>query len=112
VGTSKWCPAAAARASVDLRGRLDAAPDDLTVVDVDEATRWWANVSASAPTDLAGLWFGLVELSPGGWHIYVAGTETFDATDETAEWAAGPFAWWPDNRYLPFGEPGPTSRPR
>lgn len=43
---------------------------------------------------------------PGGWHICIAGTETFDAGDETAEWAVGPYAWWPDGRYLHFPEAG------
>jgi len=47
-----------------------------------------------------------VELSgpTPGWHLYVAGTESFDAEDETAEWAVPDYAWWPDNRYLPIPE--------
>lgn len=32
--------------------------------------------------------------------LYVAGTGTFDAADETAEWAAGDYAWEPEGRYI------------
>jgi hypothetical protein len=47
-----------------------------------------------------------------GWHLYVAGTETFDPEDATAEWAAADYLWWPEGRYfavpelatLPYGE--------
>lgn len=49
---------------------------------------------------------GIVELpapSPG-WHLYVAGTETFDGEGETAEWAVAEYAWWPDNRYFQLPE--------
>jgi hypothetical protein len=69
-----------------------------------DVEQWWSRVAATAPDHLSGLWFGLTELSPGGWHLYVAGTETFDPDDETAEWATGPYAWWPDDRYFPFAE--------
>lgn len=72
----------------------------------DSAPAWWANVSRSAPPALGGLWFGLVELTPGGWHIYVAGTAEFDADDETAEWAVDPYIWWPEDRYFPFPAAG------
>lgn len=44
----------------------------------------------------------MVELAVGGWHIYVAGTGQFDGDDEAAEWAAGPYAWSPEDRYFPF----------
>lgn len=67
---------------------------------------WWRTVSAGAPDGLRGLWFGLVELAAGGWHIYVVGTASFDPEDETAEWAVGPHAWNPDGRYFPFPEAG------
>ena len=63
---------------------------------------------ASAPPTVAGLWFGLTELVPGGWHLYVAGTNDFDDDDETAEWAAGPYEWWPEDRYLPLPEVEPV----
>ena len=72
----------------------------------EEARAWWADVRRSAPAVLAGLWFGLVELAPDGWHLYVAGTAEFDADDETAEWAVGPYAWWPKDRYLPLPDVG------
>jgi len=65
---------------------------------------WWRAVASSAPANLVGLWFGMTELVPGGWNLYVAGTATFDARDETAEWAVGPYAWWPDDRYFPIPE--------
>jgi hypothetical protein len=66
---------------------------------LEEARSSWAEVRRSAPESLAGLRFGLVELSPGGWRLYVVGTAEFDADDETAEWAVGPYAWWPEWRY-------------
>lgn len=43
------------------------------------AEAWWADLHRGAPDRLGGLWFGLVELGPGRWHIYVASTATFDA---------------------------------
>jgi hypothetical protein len=67
-----------------------------------DAREWWDALWSSAPPRLRGLWFGLVELLDGGWHLYVAGTERFDSTDETADWAAYPYAWRPDGGYLPF----------
>ena len=66
------------------------------------ADAWWNELKKSAPGGLAGLWFGITELVPGGWHLYVAGTATFDRTDESADWAVGPYAWWPRDRYLPL----------
>jgi hypothetical protein len=74
-----------------------------------DAQRWWRNLSGSAPASVVGLWFGLVELADGGWHIYVAGTAEFDGADETAEWAVGPYVWWPDGRYFPFPAAGGDS---
>lgn len=65
---------------------------------------WWNRLAPTAPTGLEGLWFGIVELvrpSPG-WHLYAAGTGTFDASDETAEWAVPDYAWWPEGRYIPI----------
>ncbi|MEO6627483.1 MAG: hypothetical protein ABIP03_02835 [Aquihabitans sp.] len=67
---------------------------------MDDLEAWWIDLCRTDPPEVAGLWFGLVELLPGGWHLYVVGTATFDALDETAEWAVGPYAWEPDNRYL------------
>ena len=61
---------------------------------------WWERVQTSAPPGLVGLWFGLVELVPGGWSLYVAGTKLFDSLDESAEWAASPYAWWPADSYF------------
>ena len=71
---------------------------------IGRAMDWWKVLGAEAPSGLEGLWFGLVQLSDGGWHIYVAGTATFDADDENADWAVGPYAWWPEtpDRYFPF----------
>lgn len=68
------------------------------------AEAWWQRLAPTAPSGLGGLWFGIVELaSPStGWHLYVAGTETFDAEDETAEWAVPDYAWWPEDRYTPI----------
>ena len=65
---------------------------------------WWRRLAPTAPTGLNGLWFGIVELAPPtpGCHLYVAGTETFDAEDETAEWAVPDYAWWPEGRYTPI----------
>jgi hypothetical protein len=34
-----------------------------------------------------------VELADGGWQLYVAGTDQFDANDDTGDWAAGPYCW-------------------
>ena len=55
-----------------------------------DAQDWWADLRRQAPDAVSGLWFGLVELAHAGWHIYVAGTETFDPDDETGEWACEP----------------------
>lgn len=68
------------------------------------AREWWERVRTTAPIGLHGLWFGLVELADGGWHMHVAGTDEFDPDDETAEWAVGPYALWPDERYLELSE--------
>jgi hypothetical protein len=67
------------------------------------ARRWWHGLAPLAPTDLAGLWFGIFTSTSGGREqrtLYVAGTATFDADDETAEWAAEEYAWQPDGRYI------------
>ena len=74
----------------------------LAIVGSQSSAEWWNDLAATAPAGLAGLWFGLVELGAGGWHIYVAGTSEFDGDDEVADWAVGPYAWWPDDRYLPL----------
>ena len=68
------------------------------------AEAWWQQLAATAPTGLSGLWFGIVELAlpTEGWHLYVAGTDTFDPEDETAEWAVPDYAWWPEGRYTPI----------
>ncbi len=53
--------------------------------------------------DVAGLWFGIFTASSETSEVrtlYVAGAATFDAQDETAEWAAGEYAWQPDGRYV------------
>jgi hypothetical protein len=76
------------------------------MTDSDAASDWCDAVRQSAPSGLGGLWIGLVELAESDWHIYVAGTSTFDATDETAEWAVGPYVWWPDRRHFPLPEAG------
>jgi hypothetical protein len=76
----------------------------MTSVDQKALAEWWRDLSRNAPAGLAGLWFGLVELEPGGWHVYVAGTDDFDGDDETAEWAVPPYAWSPSDRYFPFPE--------
>ena len=68
---------------------------------VADGPSWWSRMRATAPPGVRGSWFGRTELVPGGWHIYAAGTDGFDADDETAEWAVGPYAWLPDGRYFP-----------
>jgi hypothetical protein len=70
------------------------------------AEAWWADVRRGAPARLGGLWFGLVDLDPGGWHISVAGTARFDPEDESGAWRAGPFPWRPADPYLSFPEAG------
>lgn len=72
----------------------------------DDLRAWWGNLLGPAPGGIRGLWFGLVELVPGSWHLYVVGTVEFDADDETAEWAVGPYRWAPENRYFPVPEIG------
>lgn len=67
------------------------------------ARSWWQGLAPLAPTDLTGLWFGIftsVSAAPEQRMLYVAGTATFDATDETAEWAADDYVWEPDGRYI------------
>jgi hypothetical protein len=69
---------------------------------------WWDQVRRTAPPQLAGLWFGIVKLARpvAGWHLYVAGTDSFDAEDGTAEWAVPDYAWLPAGRYHPLPELG------
>jgi hypothetical protein len=70
--------------------------------DVAELSRWWKAIAPTAPDGLAALWFGLTELMVEGEPratLYVAGTERFDPDDNTGDWAAGDYAWWPDDRY-------------
>jgi hypothetical protein len=62
-------------------------------------TAWWEQLLKPIPDGLQGLWFGLAEFEPGGWQIYAAGTDRFDADDASAEWAVGPYAWWPQERF-------------
>ncbi len=71
--------------------------------DVAVARLWWARLAPLAPADLAGLWFGIFTGAADGPEqrtLYVAGTAGFDAHDETADWAAGPYVWEPDGRYI------------
>lgn len=71
--------------------------------DADLARRWWQDLAPLAPNDLAGLWFGIFTSASGGREqrtLYMAGTATFDAADETAEWAAADYAWEPEGRYI------------
>lgn len=80
--------------------------------DVAFARRWWQGLAASAPGHLAGLWFGIftgVRNGQAQRTLYVAGTATFDASDETAEWAAGEYVWQPDGRDIVL--PGLASLP-
>lgn len=72
----------------------------------DDIATWWSAARSSAPDGLAGLWFGLVELVPAGWSMYVAGTRSFDAADGTAEWAVGPYAWQSAHPYVAMPEIG------
>lgn len=72
-------------------------------VDVELARSWWSSLRADLPAGLAGLWFGIFSAVMDGREaktLYVAGTPTFDADDETAEWAVGPYAWEPAGRYV------------
>jgi hypothetical protein len=78
---------------------------------VETFAAWWQRVSETLPEGVKGLWFGMAEFDPGGWCLYVAGTDRFDALDPSAEWAVGPYVWWPQDRFpvprlggLPVGE--------
>ena len=71
--------------------------------DIEQAREWWARLRPSVPANAAGLWFGLFTAVEGGRPVrtlYVVGTGTFDGSDETAEWAVGPYRWEPDGRYV------------
>jgi len=72
---------------------------------------WWAQLEPDLPTATKGLWFGMAELvfartsaeaeqTTPQVHLYVAGTETFDADDESADWAVPDHLWSPENRYV------------
>ena len=69
--------------------------------DVKSLKTWWASLLTHEPpaADTVGLWFGLFE-SAEGITFYVQGYRTFDADDETAEWATDEPSWAPDGRYL------------
>lgn len=71
--------------------------------DVRHAQRWWDALAEQVPEAVAGLWFGIFTADQGGQTVrtlYVVGTDSFDADDETAEWAAGDYLWEPEGRYV------------
>lgn len=71
-------------------------------VDVAAAAIWWASLRNQVPAEAKGLWFGLFEAAKDGEAVrtlYVAGTPSFDADDETAEWACE-YVWEAEGRYV------------
>src|SRR4051794_4281368 len=88
---SSHCPAIAFGDMTDL------------ATDVALARRWWDELVPFAPADVAGLWFGIFTGITDGQAqrtLYVVGTATFDAKDETAEWAADDYVWQAEGRYV------------
>jgi hypothetical protein len=80
--------------------------------DIALARRWWESLAPLAPAELGGLWFGIFTAVTDGREqrtLYVVGTATFDAEDETAEWAADDYVWQADGRYVVL--PGLASLP-
>jgi hypothetical protein len=73
--------------------------------DINMLSEWWCSLLANAgppPVGVEALWFGLVELIDNdsvGWHLYVAGCDSFDPNDETGDWACEPI-WLPEGRYV------------
>lgn len=64
---------------------------------------WWAYLCLTAPRGIGALWFGLTELVVDGArqrHLYVAGCSRFDPDDSAGDWAAAPYVWWPNGRYI------------
>lgn len=78
-------------------------------------TSWWERLRRVIPADVRGLWFGMTDLvladNASRRYLYLAGCPTFNADDETAEWATE-YCWWPDDRYvqLPTLAPIPDTR--
>jgi hypothetical protein len=72
--------------------------------DVSVLRDWWSVLKPKVPAGIAGIWFGIADLAFDGQQprrtIYVAGCSEFDPADPSAEWAVGPYAWWPDGRYV------------
>jgi hypothetical protein len=80
----------------------DDVTDDQVQGDLAVVVPWWSRVAATAPANVAGLWFGMTDLASGSGvtrHLYVAGCHSFDPADEMAEWATD-YCWWPDDRYV------------
>jgi hypothetical protein len=78
-------------------------PDAGNASDLALITLWWGRLARVIPADVRGLWFGIADLalsdSGSRRYLYLAGCPTFDADDETAEWATE-YCWWPDDRYV------------
>jgi hypothetical protein len=76
---------------------LEVEPDLLVVRD------WWSRLQPTLPGGVAGLWFGITDLTLDGQTrrtLYVAGCDRFDSSDPTGDWASAPYAWWPQARYI------------
>jgi hypothetical protein len=72
--------------------------------DLQHLDEWWSALlhDAEQTSDVVALWFGLVELRRDGssrWELYVAGCGSFDAHDESGDWATDN-VWIPEQRYL------------
>jgi len=77
-------------------------PTDDVDRDLEAVSQWWKRLAPQAPQGVVGLWFGITDLAAKNGvsrHLYVAGCPTFDAGDETAEWATD-YCWRPEDRYV------------
>jgi hypothetical protein len=72
--------------------------------DAEDLKTWLENVlvSESPGANIAAFWFGLFDqVGPTGQaftSLYVAGAETYDPADDSADWASSP-AYFPEHRY-------------
>ncbi|HBX77246.1 MAG TPA: hypothetical protein DEG43_06355 [Acidimicrobiaceae bacterium] len=80
-----------------------AVPDSIES-DTALARSWWSELAPQVPRTAAGLWFGIVDLAgnnerEAARHLYVAGTDSFDPTDDTGDWACDP-VWLTGANYV------------
>lgn len=63
-------------------------------------SKWLSEVLRKEPPSsrINAFWFGLYHPTSRGSDVYVAGSDQFDPSDTTADWASAP-AWWPGGRY-------------